>query len=437
MVRFRLVFALLAVLQLGAAAARTWRVTPDGGGDAPTIQAAIDSASAGDVVLLAAGTYAWASQDTTGGWMVRLKPDLTLRSESGAAATILDGQHRGRAVRCLVAGNTISIEGLTIANCLAGILSDHLSTPTLSRCVVRNTGMGIDCSDIIVRECEILNNGGWPEQYGVGIRATGRLEMSNSRVTGNRTTGTRDLFGGGIWASEAHLSDCWIEDNRVEGIVSAGGGGASVDRGTITRCVFVGNRASAIGFSGGYCLGGGLEAGEVLVTDCVFIDNAANGGGVSGWGGAIGSRRVIAPLNVTRCTLVGNAAMGLGSQLDQVAGVAAPLAEVTECIFAWNEGIAVSSAVRTNCTNFFGNGLGDMFRGVDMGGNLSADPQFCAVDPRTTRFVGLQSDSPCAPGQHPDAAPCARIGAADVQCASVLVQRRTWSDIKRLFGNVR
>lgn len=37
--------------------ARTWYVKSDGNGDAPTIQAAIDSASAMDTVLVAAGTY--------------------------------------------------------------------------------------------------------------------------------------------------------------------------------------------------------------------------------------------------------------------------------------------------------------------------------------------------------------------------------------------
>ena len=51
-----LVFCLLIALALPAGA-RQWRVQPDGGGDFPTIQAAVDGAADGDSILLAAGDY--------------------------------------------------------------------------------------------------------------------------------------------------------------------------------------------------------------------------------------------------------------------------------------------------------------------------------------------------------------------------------------------
>ena len=50
------VFGLLLILCLGAAA-ETYVVTPDGTGDFPTIQTAIDAAGDGDIIELTDGTF--------------------------------------------------------------------------------------------------------------------------------------------------------------------------------------------------------------------------------------------------------------------------------------------------------------------------------------------------------------------------------------------
>lgn len=54
-----LCFLLLATVLVtpSSALARTWYITPDGMGDDPIIGAGIDSASTGDTVLVACGTY--------------------------------------------------------------------------------------------------------------------------------------------------------------------------------------------------------------------------------------------------------------------------------------------------------------------------------------------------------------------------------------------
>ena len=100
---------------LGAVGAesRTWYVKPDGTGEAPTIQAAVDSARAGDVVVLAAGLYTWSSQAATSDDMVILKAGVSLRGESGPEVTILDGEGAGRVIRCQDV-REVRIEGLTI-----------------------------------------------------------------------------------------------------------------------------------------------------------------------------------------------------------------------------------------------------------------------------------------------------------------------------------
>lgn len=52
--------------------------------------------------------------------------------------------------------------------------------------------------------------------------------------------------------------------------------------------------------------------------------------------------------------------------------------------------------------------------GID--GNISIDPRFC--DSGTVDGLGLDPDSPCAPGNHPDGFACGQIGARGVECLS-------------------
>lgn len=60
--------------------------------------------------------------------------------------------------------------------------------------------------------------------------------------------------------------------------------------------------------------------------------------------------------------------------------------------------------------------------------NFSADPMFCAV-----QDYHLQSDSPCAPGNHPDGIDCGLIGPLPVGCAPVKVETKTWGSIKAMY----
>jgi hypothetical protein len=431
-------------------------VTPDGTGDAPTIQAAIDSAASGDDVVVAPGTYTWTSQGASGHSMVSLRPGLTLRSEAGPQATVLDAEDKGRVILCQGVGSDVRIEGLTIERGLAvgtttppfvswsgaGILADDASTPTIENCIIRRNsalaasphGGGIRCVNAIVRDCEILENRLGGDGSGCGITAFGRLVISGTTIKGNHAFGDGIASAGGISAVEAEMTDCWIEGNSARGTNDGRGGGASIGYGTITRCVFLNNTAAVDGAFETSAFGGGLKAGECTVTDCIFIGNVARANAAPGAGGAIASTTRHLPLTVRRCTFIGNRATGLAiPPAENIGGIAAVLGSVSECIIAWNEGRPVNSSIATGCSNFFGNTGGDEFRGVEQGGNFSADPEFCAVDPRASLSVVLQADSPCVVGQHPDGAPCGRIGSGDVGCAAVSVQNRTWGEVKELF----
>jgi len=64
-------------------------------------------------------------------------------------------------------------------------------------------------------------------------------------------------------------------------------------------------------------------------------------------------------------------------------------------------------------------------------GNISVDPEFCGnwdtVDYR------LQSDSPCAPGNHPDGYDCGQIGAKGVGCSTTPTKKSSWGAVKALY----
>jgi hypothetical protein len=62
--------------------ARTWYVNISGTGDAPTIAAALDSAVAGDTVLVGPGTY---------GENLDIPPAVVLKSERGPLETYIHG----------------------------------------------------------------------------------------------------------------------------------------------------------------------------------------------------------------------------------------------------------------------------------------------------------------------------------------------------------
>ena len=78
-------------LSVAPAHGATWHIMPDGTGDAPSIQAGVDSAGVGDTVALAAGTYF--EHDIT------IDRTIELRGPLGASPTaMIDGQNLGTVI---------------------------------------------------------------------------------------------------------------------------------------------------------------------------------------------------------------------------------------------------------------------------------------------------------------------------------------------------
>jgi hypothetical protein len=134
---------------------------------------------------------------------------------------------------------------------------------------------------------------------------------------------------------------------------------------------------------------------------------------------------------IENCTLVGNSgggSAGVGGIFMGSPGI------VRSVVLAYTPvGLACSGEATWSCSALFANAEGDAICGTDAGGNFSADPQFCAADPIVSLNITLQSDSPCAPGNHPQGEACGLIGAGPVACGTISVEAKTWTEVKELY----
>lgn len=239
------VFAFMACfLPTPPANARTWHILPDGSGDAPTIQAGIDSAVVGDIVEVACGTYFDCTHEDPYGYLccVILKSGIVLRSETGTADCVtIDAQELGRVIFCEGVDNTTVIEGFRLTNGYT------------------NLGGGLVClnSNPLVRYCVFANN-----------RAHGDSEMG---------------LGGGMCCIESSPSVSYCEFTGNEALNNDGSGGGFLTwfgDPILSNCLVSGNGAAGGG-------GVGVLGGSLSVIDCTITTNDAGnrGGGVAVFGG--------------------------------------------------------------------------------------------------------------------------------------------------------
>lgn len=366
---------------------RTWYVNTQGTGDAPTIQAAVDSAGAGDVILVAPGTYRWTDQNPdpaqTEYAMILYSRDVTgfeLRSEAGPEETILDAEGMGR-VFYIMAYNDIVIYGFTVRGGVAphsydsgGGLIGHLSTPVIRNCIF---------------------------------------------------TGNRAQYGGGFWyggVSEPRVENCVFIDNTAD----VGGGICLVNsstRGTFYQCL-VRNNTAALRGGGVYVYNYNASFEYCTITGNTALES----------GGGLGCRETEQTV-VTNCTISENSApLGGGIYLH-----AGPNVTVERSIISYShEGAAFSMSLpctlQVECCDLYGNAGGDTIPAgaIDVGHNIYLDPQFCG---KTGSFnYYLQSDSPCLPLNNPFGILCQQVGAFPCACGTVSARSGTWGNIKKLFG---
>lgn len=451
----------LATLPPAVACGEILSVAPDGSGEYPTIQAAIDAAVPGDIVELADGVFTGAGNRD----LDYLGKAITVRSRSHDPSTcVIDcaasegDPHRGFHFHSAET-SAARLEGVTVRNGYmpyangggGAIDCRNLASPMLEDCVLENNygdyGGALKCTSqghVTLSGCTLRFNssgGGWYDGGGVyastcDVTATDCTFENNQAQGGGGLASYRadvvlagcvfrsnltECQGGGLMCNEGTLqaSGCRFESNRVASICfpRSGGGGAAL-RGltgfTIQDCHFMGNRiefAPETGFGGGLYLG--TSAGTV--TACSFRNNwAIRGGGVG---------LEDCDPGLEQCTFVGNQApLGGGALcLDD----ASP--RVTHTILAFNlNGNAVWCMMSTetpqlDCCDIYGNAGGDWIgciEGQQGGpGNLCLDPLFCDL---AGGNLNLMPESPCAPLSpwNPD---CGLIGAFPVGCDPQLI----------------
>ncbi len=181
-----------------------------------SIQAAIDAAPSGGTVTVCDGTF-----------VERLRVSgkrVTVRSQSGAATTILDANYGGSAVS-VTSGGDLTLEGFTVKNGRSSA-----------------DGGGVYCS---------------------GAKVT----LKRSRITGNKA-----VNGGGLSASGCTVS--LVDDDLYGNTASVRGGGASFksgSTGTLSLSAFSDNTAGTQG-GGVYVQGSGitLDGNELVANDAQY-----------------------------------------------------------------------------------------------------------------------------------------------------------------------
>ncbi len=211
----------VSVFITGNLQARTWYVPSE----ILTIKQAVEnSASYGDTVLVASGVY-----DTTSGedFPINMKNGVTLVSEEGASATIIDAHFTDGVFHCENCDNATVIAGFTITR---GRMSN---------------GGGIYCSQssMWIKD-NIINNNTATSGSGGGIYChTADVTIIDNRITNNSAPNT---FGGGIYSYDCSSV---IERNTVAHNTARWGGGVFNDHSspTITHNIIDGNQCTISG----------------------------------------------------------------------------------------------------------------------------------------------------------------------------------------------
>lgn len=300
---------------------------------AANIQDAVDAAPAGATVTVSDGVYRSGARVVSGtlsNRVVVLRP-VTLRSQNGPAATVIEGYPviGDSAVRCIYLATGATLEGFTLTNGGTAASGDPDS---------QQSGGGVWCpqtTNAFITNCIFAGNFAFNEGGGAMHGTLAGCSFSNNTAN----------VGGAVCL--AGLRDCRLIRNRAK--QDAGAAHLSV----LDRCYLLGNSAGNHGGAASSC----------TLNACALVDNtcAENGGAV-------------AACTLTNCTLTGNSGHSGGG---------ANSSTLYNCIVHFNTDGAAGNF--SNCTLYHCNTWPLPESGTN---NFTDDPQLASAT-----HLGL--DSPC------------------------------------------
>lgn len=382
--------------------AAVYVVRPDGTGDFPNIQAAVDAVVDGDEILLAEGIYSGPGNGTIDlrGKKIRIRSELL---NPNSCVIDLDAG-LGQQGFLMTSGEDLDtiIQAITVQDGIAGngsIGRLEGSGATFLDCRFLGGGgaasggaFWLDRSDSEFYRCEFRGNQA-TNSAGAVYAKSGHVKFEGCSFIDNHAG-----YAGAINSYNNYsmtLVDCTFRGNQAEYI----GAGAVYHRArlgplTVDRCHFEGNSAGGVGgairYLGSYdftvtgstfvdnrCdeLGGAImteEDGNVRISESLFAGNVAgeSGGALAG---------IADTYAIEGCTFATNSAPS-GSSVSASSNVG-----IDNSIFAFGDAPAfeceTGAALFLSCCDIFGNMGGDWVGCIESQqfGNFSADPLFCDV----------------------------------------------------------
>jgi predicted outer membrane repeat protein len=339
-------------------------------GEYATIQAAINAASDGDIVLVSDGTYS-ENINYNG-------KNITVQSVNGAGSTIIQGSGANAAVVTFNTGETSSavLDGFTIDNQAASTATRGIyisgATPTIRNSIIQGNsasngtdgGGGVYIIDSVPSFDNVTIRANWADNRsgcGMYIKGAGSGAIITNSTIGGTTSGDGNNCtngtGGGIYYTGSTTGTLSISDSNIQYNQSATDGAGLyliniTNTITITNTTILNNTAGSSGNGGGIYAnnaplsitggsisnntsgvwrgGGGLyiESTTATITGTTINSNSTGSGG----GGGIYIGGTAPTLTLSKCYIQGNTADNNGGGINIAAGTAT----ITNCTITGN-----------------------------------------------------------------------------------------------------